>query len=105
MQVRFVQGDNISLSQNYQRDSCHLTICVCNASKEMRLRYFLGVFKRFAEKGFEPRVHWGKYFDLSGTSLGDILPDVGNFLEKRANLDPENIFLNTLLSQTLGIDV
>lgn len=102
-QVRFVQKDNISLSPNYQRDSCHLTLCIHNAAEGDRLRYFLGLFDRFTTRGFKPRVHWGKYFNLSGTTISDLLPDVKNFLKNRQRLDPNNIFLNRLLSETLGI--
>jgi len=100
-QIRFVKEDDISLSPNYHRDSCHLTLCINHAAEDDRLRYFVGLFRRFVERGFEPRVHWGKYFDPSGTLVADSLPDLHNFLHYRKQLDPNNIFVNNLLFQLL----
>lgn len=103
LQIRFVQGDNIQLSPNYQRDSCHITLCINRASNTDTLHYFTGIFYRYVEKGFKPRIHWGKYFDLSGVSISDHYPEVDNFLKYRQTLDPEKVFVNRLLSHTLGI--
>ena len=86
------------------RDSCHLTLCIHRPSEADRLRYFLGIFKVLTEKNFEPRVHWGKYFDLSDVLISDLYPNVKSFLEIRKQLDPNQMFTNRLLSKTLGIN-
>ena len=98
-----MQGDSIYLSPNYLRDSCHLTLCIRNPTKKDRLRYFVGLYGRFVERGFQPRVHWGKYFDLGELGISDILPGVKRFLDNQHRLDPNNVFVNNLLSETFGL--
>lgn len=103
LQIRFVQGDEIPLSPNFRRDSCHLTLCLNHPSETDRLRYFLGISKVLREKNLEPRVHWGKYFDLNDVEIIDLYPNVKTFLKIREKLDPDQIFLNSLLSRTFSI--
>ena len=72
-------------------------------SERERLDYFKVVFDALSKKGLEPRVHWGKYFDLRGVKVSDLYPNLNRFLEIRDKLDPDKIFVNSLLSSTLGI--
>ncbi len=96
--MRFVQADNIWLSPDYQRDSCHITLCLYNTRKEVRELYFKEVYK--ATKKFGARLHWGKYFELSPDEVKTLYPKLSDFAKVRAALDPGGVFLNEVLQKT-----
>lgn len=50
-----------------------------------------------------PRVHWGKSFNVTAIETKSMYPNLSAFLKVRENLDPHNIFMNQLLSDTLGV--
>ena len=91
------------LSPNFHRDSCHLTLCIGNAADYDRKRYFEGIYRRLISKGFNPRVHWGKAFNITAAEVNSMYPNLNGFLNIRERLDPRKIFMNQLLSDTLGI--
>ena len=103
LQIRFVQEDDIFLSPNYHRDSCHLTLCIKNPSDVDRLRYFSGFFQTLADRGFKPRIHWGKYFNLTSKEVHRFFPKLNTFLDIRERLDPDQILVSVELAKTLGI--
>ncbi len=97
-QVRFVKGDRIPMSVNYRRDSCHITMCISNPSDYHKDLYFQGFYKVLVEKGFKPRLHWGKSFHLSHHEVQSMYPLLADFLKLRKELDSGDVFFNKLLS-------
>ena len=51
---------------------------------------------------FQPRLHWGKYLNLTSERAREIYPKAGDFVRIRAELDPEGIFVNKLTSDVFG---
>ena len=101
LQIRFVKSDDIWLSPNYHRDSCHLTLFIHNPPKEIRELYFFGLYR--ALHYYKPRVHWGKEFSITLQELQSVSPKVNEFLTIRKRLDPNGIFLSNQLAKTLGL--
>lgn len=100
VQVRFVGKDDIWLSPNYQRDSCHITQTIYNPSESKRWLYFSGFHN--ATRKFGARLHWGKDFNLTPKEIRSLYPKFGDFMRIRALLDPNGTFLNELMSRTFG---
>ena len=100
VQVRFVGKDDIWLSPNYQRDSCHITQTIYNPSESKRWLYFSGFHN--ATRKFGARLHWGKDFNLTPEEIRSLYPKFGDFMRIRALLDPNGTFLNELMSRTFG---
>ena len=100
VQVRFVGKDDIWLSPNYQRDSCHITQTIYNPSESKRQLYFNEFHN--ATRKFGARLHWGKDFNLIPTEIRSLYPKFGDFMRIRALLDPNGTFLNELMSRTFG---
>ena len=98
--MRFVQADDIWLSPNYERNSCHITICLYNARKAIRHTYFGEFYK--ATRKFGARVHWGKHFKLTPDEVKELYPKLEDFARARAELDPKGVFLNEFLQKTFG---
>ena len=48
------------------------------------------------------RPHWGKHFNMTFSEVKDLFPMVFTFLNVRKKLDPDGIFLNTLMRKTFG---
>ncbi len=101
MQVRVVKGDDMWLSPNYQRDSCHLTMCIYNPTIKRRLDCYKKLYEAVAK--FNPRFHWGKYFDLTPADMEKMYPRFKDFLKIRSQLDPSGLFLNEQLAGTFGL--
>ena len=99
-QVRFVRGDDIWLSPNYKRDSCHITEMIYSPSVETSILYFNSVHN--ATKKFNARLHWGKHFQLTPEDIQAMYPKFADFARIRAKLDPRGVFLNELLATTFG---
>lgn len=97
-----MKSDDIWLSPNYQRDSCHMTLCIHNPSQVMKETYFFGFFR--AVERFEPRVHWGKEFSLTSYEANAAYPKLKEFLKVREKLDPKGMFLNNVLAKTFGLN-
>ena len=100
-QIRFVKSDDIWLSPNYQRDSCHLTLCIHNPSEEVRERYLFGLYRALSR--YKPRVHWGKDFDVTREELQNVYPKLDEFLAIRRKLDPHGMFVNEQLAKSLQL--
>ena len=96
-QVRFVKSDNIWLSPNYQRDSCHITQLLYTPNEEMKQKYFF-TFHRKMEQ-FNGRPHWAKEFNVTIDQLTKLYPQFNNFLALRQRMDPAGIFVNQFLGQ------
>ena len=101
MQIRFVKADDIWLSPNYHRDSCHLTLCIHNPPKEIREHYFFGLYRALHQ--YKPRVHWGKEFGVTLQDMQSMSPKLSEFLSVRKRMDPYGIFLNEKLTKSLEL--
>ena len=95
-----MRGDDIWLSPDYGRDSCHITLMIYNPSLATK-QYYFNEFLRVIER-FQPRLHWGKYLNLTSERVREIYPKAGDFARIRAELDPEGIFVNKLASDVFG---
>ena len=101
--MRFVRADSIPLSPDFQRDSCHITMCITNPSEYDKERYFIGFYKNLVEKGLSPRVHWGKSFSLAPDDIKAMYPSLPHFLNVRNKFDEQKLFMNKLLSESFGL--
>ena len=99
MQVRFVAPDDIWLSADYGRQSCHITVIIYNPSEQTKEGYFDSLHREMQEMGLKPRPHFGKYFNLSVEELDNIYPKYSDFKIARKRLDPGGLFLNDMLSE------
>ena len=66
-----------------------------NPSNYYMQQYFDGYYN--AIRRLHPRVHWGKYFQLTHSEVADLYPRLRDFAAVRAQLDPKGLFLNELL--------
>ena len=104
VQVRFVKADDIWLSPNFERDSCHITLTIVTPQKVVSEKYFSEVYHSLRRLGFEPRVHWGKEFNITPDELQSMYPKLKDFVAIRKELDPFGIFLNQLLARTFELE-
>jgi len=95
-----VKGDDIWLSPNYGRDSCHITLMIYNPSVATKQHYFDEFFR--AIERFQPRFHWGKYLNLTPNKVKEVYPRAPDFARIRAQMDPKGIFVNMLASEVFG---
>ena len=92
-----MKADNIWLSPNYQRDTCHITQLLYTPSEETKQKYFFGFHHKMEQ--FNGRPHWGKEFSMTIDQLKSVYPQFSNFLALRQRMDPAGIFVNPFLSQ------
>lgn len=97
-QVRFVSPDDIWMSLDYHRQSCHITIIIYNPSAEAKKGYFTSLYEVLRDMGSRPRPHFGKYFNISVKDLTDAYPKYLDFRHVRSKLDPNDVFLNEVLA-------
>ena len=97
IEVRYVKADDIWLSPFYQQDS--LSISVHQYAKQDYGRIFNQIEPIFWQYGARP--HWGKLHSLKACDLENLYPKWQDFLNLRAELDPDKKFLNPYLQQML----
>ena len=97
-----MQADDIWLSPDYQRDSCHITLTLVNMSLATAHRYFSSLLN--ATQRLKPRVHWGKYMSVGRGEVERVYPRLADFAQLRKQMDPHNIFLNDILTHTFGFE-
>lgn len=97
-QVRFVNPDDIWLSMNFQRQSCHITVIIYNPSTKARAGYFSSLYHVLRDIGTKPRPHFGKYFNMTVRELQDVYPKYSDFVRVRKEFDPNDVFLNDMLA-------
>ena len=102
LQVRYVKADDIWLSPNYQRESCHMTFLIYNPTLETMAYYFDLLYN--ATRQFNPRLHWGKYMSVGREEVEQMYPRLQDFARIRAEMDPNGIFLNDILTTTFGFE-
>lgn len=96
-----MKGDEIWLSPNYQRDSCHFTMCIYNSAIHGRTQFYQKVYEATAK--YKPRFHWGKHFNVTPTDMETMYPKFKDFLKIRAQFDPNGLFVNEQLASTFGL--
>lgn len=97
LEVRTVKSDNFWLSPSYQRNSCYLTQLLHRPDFESYNQYFHGYYDLLCEAGYQPRLHWGKTFNLTARQMSIIYPKYKDFLAIKDRLDPSGIFTNLFL--------
>lgn len=104
IEVRYVKADDIWLSHDYGRDSCHITILIYNPSREDKESYFRSLYDAFSQ--FSPRLHWGKYPCSTGSQeVESMYPRLSDFARIRQETDPHGIFINHALRTMFGFDL
>ena len=96
-----MQGDDIWLSPNYRRESCHISEMIYSPSVKTTSLFFNSVHN--ATRKFNSRLHWGKYFELTPHDLQTMYPKFADFARMRATLDPKGVFLNDQLERIFGL--
>ncbi len=99
VECRFVKADNIWLSPAYQRDAGYIAVHVFKG-KPYR-PYFEAVEAIFQK--YNGRPHWGKRHTFTPAQVQAAYPKATDFLQLRAQFDPQGIFLNDHMRQTFGI--
>ena len=98
VEVRFTQGDDISLSTAFGRDSCYIAIHVYEHTHFQQ--YFSAVEDIMDDYGGRP--HWGKLHFQKAETLAERYPEWEEFQIVRKRLDPKGMFSNPYLDRVLG---
>lgn len=99
IQVRFVNMDDIWLSGEYQSSSCHITLLIYNPSNKVKQDFFNSLHQLVRREGHNPRLHLGKYVNLSKEEAHEVYPKFPDFMRVRSLMDPKGIFLNDMLNK------
>jgi FAD/FMN-containing dehydrogenase len=99
IECRFVKADDIWLSPAYQRDSAYIAV---HTYKGMPYHDYFRAIEEILLR-YEGRPHWGKLHTLKAEQLAERYPKWDDFLQLRAELDPQGIFLNDYLRTLFGI--
>ncbi|MFW5964810.1 MAG: D-arabinono-1,4-lactone oxidase [Natronomonas sp.] len=99
VEFRDVAGDSIPLSPATGRDSTFIAVHTYHRRPyESLVTDAETVFDRF-----EGRPHWGKHHTKTAADLEALYPEWESFLDARAALDPEGLFLNDHLREIVGV--
>lgn len=101
IEFRTTAPDDIWLSPFYERESC--SIAVHRFHEEDYTPYFSLIEPIFRKH--DGRPHWGKLNTLKAEDFAGLYPKWRDFLEVRAELDPEGRFLNPYLKGVFGVGV
>jgi FAD-linked oxidoreductase len=99
VEVRFVAGDDAHLSMAHGRDSVFLAV---HAFAGMPYKEYFAAAERIFGR-FGARPHWGKLHARSAATLRPRYPCFDDFLDVRAEHDPEGRLLNDHLRKVLGV--
>lgn len=98
VEVRFTQGDDISLSTAFGPDTCYIAIHVFEGTHYQQ--YFSAVEDIMDDYGGRP--HWGKLHFQKAETLAERYPEWEDFQKIRKRLDPNGMFSNAYLDRVLG---
>lgn len=99
VECRFVKGDDIWLSPAYGRDSAYIAVHVFTTMEHDP--YFKDMEALFMR--YDGRPHWGKMHTRTAATLSTTYQKWDAFLALRAELDPNNLFLNPYLERLFGL--
>ena len=69
------------------------------APEDVALNYFTLVFDATIER-YQGRVHWGKHFSATPDDVKKWYPKFEDFLVKRKQMDPKDVFVNDFIQET-----
>eukprot|EP00450_Noctiluca_scintillans_P006493 CAMPEP_0194494894 /NCGR_PEP_ID=MMETSP0253-20130528/12655_1 /TAXON_ID=2966 /ORGANISM="Noctiluca scintillans" /LENGTH=472 /DNA_ID=CAMNT_0039336071 /DNA_START=34 /DNA_END=1452 /DNA_ORIENTATION=- len=105
--IRYGKGDEMWMSQMYQRDIAVLSMIVLgNATTAGPVDEF-SLFGHAVEQlaaTYNGRPHWGKMNWATAADVKPQYPRFDDFVQLRAELDPKCMFLNYYLRRVLGVD-
>ena len=97
-----MKQDDLWLSPNYLRDSCHVTQVLYDPSSQADLSaYFHGYHKAMVQ--YHGRPHWGKELELCLEQAEVLYPKLSAFLAVRKKMDPHNVFLNDMTTRVFDL--
>jgi len=95
LECRFVHSDDIWLSPAYQRESVYIAVHMFKGMPyQAYFHHIEEIFKRY-----QGRPHWGKMHTRSAGELAALYPCWQDFRRIRAELDPQEMFLNSYLRE------
>ena len=98
VEIRFLGGDDVWLSTDYQRDSAYIAVHQYHRMDDGGL---FAAFEAIVAE-HQGRPHWGKLHTLGRERLGELYPRFPDFLSVRDRLDPQRLFGNDHLTRLLG---
>ena len=98
VEVRFVAGDDITLSPAHGRETCYIAVHLYRGMDYEP--YFRAVEEIMMS--FDGRPHWGKLHFRDADSLSRTYPRWRDFVDARDKLDPTGVFRNAYLDRVLG---
>ncbi|PKQ09505.1 MAG: FAD-binding protein [Alphaproteobacteria bacterium HGW-Alphaproteobacteria-12] len=99
IEFRTTAPDDAWLSPFYKRESCSIAV---HRFHEEDYKPYFGLIEPIHRK-HDGRPHWGKLNTLVAADFAALYPKWKDFLEVRAELDPEGKFLNPYLKKVFGI--
>ena len=99
IECRWVKADDIWLSPAYGRDSAYIALHVFEGTEHTA--YFRAAEALFMRYGGRP--HWGKMHTRTAANLAEAYPRWQDFLDLRAKLDPQGLFLTPYLRRLFGL--
>ncbi|QIK85023.1 FAD-binding protein [Sanguibacter sp. HDW7] len=99
MEVRFAAPDDVWLSTAHGRRTAYVAVHQFWRTDPTRL--FAAVQRIMVAHGGRP--HWGKEHAAGIEHLRSVYPRLGDFLDVRAGVDPDGVFLNAHVRQVLGL--
>lgn len=98
VEVRFVAGDDISLSPAHGRETCYIAV---HMYRGMDYKPYFHAVEEIM-MSFDGRPHWGKLHFREAASLSTTYPRWRDFINVRNKLDPDGRFRNAYLDRVLG---
>jgi len=99
LEFRYVRADNSMIGMFSQRDSA--TISVHQYIKQDTAPLFSAIEPLLQKSGGRP--HWGKMHTMNAEQLRQVYPEINQFSQIRATLDPQGRFLNSHLRDVFGL--
>lgn len=99
VECRYVKGDDIWLSPAYGRDSAYIAVHMYKGMPYEE--YFAAMESIFRKYGGRP--HWGKMHTRQGEDLASLYPYWQDFMNVRAEADPQGVMLNPYLRTLFGM--
>jgi FAD-linked oxidoreductase len=99
LEFRYVRADNSMIGMFSQRDSA--TISVHQYIKQDTAPLFSAIEPLLQKSGGRP--HWGKMHTMNAEQLRQVYPEINQFNQIRATLDPQGRFLNSHLRDVFGL--
>ena len=99
-------ADDIWLSPDYDRFSCHITLTLYRPTPQAAHDYFEKLYHITSTSlSLSPRAHWGKYVtQVKDRDLKTAFPRLPDFEKIRKQMDPAKIFTNKALRDDFGFD-